>query len=71
MPPIRRITLEQIGWRLIHKYNVHPRRPDWGHVFSRHETHARDTQRDEDWSYDPPFGPPGANCEAAASRAIS
>ena len=56
--PTRRITLEQIVWHLIHEHGVQPRRPDWHHVLWRHETHFRDTQRDKDWPYDPPFSAP-------------
>ena len=56
--PTRRITLEQIVWHLIHEHGVHPRRPDWRQTLWRHETHFRDTQRNTDWPYDPPFHPP-------------
>ena len=43
--PTRRITLEQIVWRLIHEHNVHPRRADWHRILWRHETQLRNTQR--------------------------
>ena len=56
--PTRRITLEQIVWHLIHEHGVQPRRDDWHDILWRHETRFRDTQRDQDWPYDPPFPSP-------------
>ena len=56
--PTRRITLEQIVWHLIQEHGVQPRRDDWHDILWRHETRFRDTQRDNDWPYDPPFAPP-------------
>ena len=56
--PTRRLTLEQIVWHLIQEHGVQPRRDDWHQILWRHETHFRDTRRNNDWPYDPPFDPP-------------
>ena len=56
--PVRRITLEQIIWVLIHDFDVEPtdaRRDDWENIVWRNERRFLEAQKARDWPYDPPF----------------
>lgn len=56
--PVRRITLEQIVWLLIHDFGVKPRdarKNDWENILWSNERRFLEAQKRREWPYDPPF----------------
>lgn len=56
--PVRRITLEQIVWLLIHDFGVIPRdarKNDWENILWSNERRFLEAQKRREWPYDPPF----------------